>query len=172
MDAPTVHEEAFVDRKGRHSLNVLAVCGPNQEFYFISSKWPGSVHDARMLKNSKLHERWTEGWRPFPNAVILGDSGFGLSDWLIPPVTSGLRSDSADRFLRAHKSTRRVIENAFSVWKEFFPCLNYLRVDPINAAKVVMATATLHNIQKKLSNRNFLSSDTEGGKIYLKPTFI
>ena len=169
MDAPKSHEEAYVDRKGRHSLNVLAVCGPNQEFYFLSAKWPGSVHDARVLRNSKLQEKWIEGWRPFPNAVILGDSGFPLSDWLIPPLTSGPRSLSTDRFLRAHKSTRRIVENAFSVWKELFPCLNYLRMEPLHAAKVIMATAVLHNIQKKFTSTPHRTSNSAAGKIYLEP---
>ena len=113
IDAPFEHEEAFVDRHGNHSINVLAVCGPNQEFYFITARWPGSVHDARILRNCELGRKWENGWRPFPNAVILGDSGFGLSEWLIPPIVRGPINASSARFLRAHRAIRRIIENAF-----------------------------------------------------------
>ena len=156
IDAPTQHEEAFVDRHGNHSINVLAVCGPHQEFYYVTAKWPGSVHDARILRNCSLARQWNSGWRPFENAVILGDSGFGLSDWIIPPITAGQRNSSTERFLRAHKSTRRIVENAFSVWKERFPCLNYLRLEPIQAAMVILATAILHNIQKRFGTNDRL----------------
>jgi hypothetical protein len=35
IDGPNVGEEAFVDRYGDHSVNVMAVCGPDSFFYFI-----------------------------------------------------------------------------------------------------------------------------------------
>jgi hypothetical protein len=34
----------------------MAVCGPDSKFYFINSNWPGSVHDARILRNSCIEE--------------------------------------------------------------------------------------------------------------------
>jgi hypothetical protein len=33
IDAPTEHEEAFIDRHGNHSLNCMVICGPNMMFY-------------------------------------------------------------------------------------------------------------------------------------------
>uniref|UniRef100_A0A914VX64 DDE Tnp4 domain-containing protein n=1 Tax=Plectus sambesii TaxID=2011161 RepID=A0A914VX64_9BILA len=68
-------EYQYVDRHRNHSLNCTAVSGPSCEFYFISAKWPGSVSDCRILRNSLLwHRSERDGWRPFPNAVILGDT--------------------------------------------------------------------------------------------------
>ena len=52
IDAPTVHKEAYMDRKGDHSLNVMMVAGPTYQFFYAKAKWPGSVHDARILCNS------------------------------------------------------------------------------------------------------------------------
>lgn len=72
IDAPSIHEEHFVDRNGDHSLNVMAVCGPDYSFYYVSARWPGSVHDSRVLRTSSLADRFDEGWRPFPGAVLLG----------------------------------------------------------------------------------------------------
>jgi len=74
--APYENEEQFVDRKGNHSINVMMVCGPDLTFYNVTARWPGSVHDARVLRNSTLSTKFEEGWRPFPNAVILGDHYF------------------------------------------------------------------------------------------------
>lgn len=58
IDAPTDHEEAYVDRKGTHSLNTMVVCGPDLQFYYASARWPGSVHDSRVMRNSTLYEQW------------------------------------------------------------------------------------------------------------------
>jgi hypothetical protein len=72
IDAPHQNEAAFVDRKGNHSINCTMVCGPDYSFYFVSCRWPGSVHDARALRNSSLAQKLDSGWRPFPDAVLLG----------------------------------------------------------------------------------------------------
>ncbi|XP_050308057.1 putative nuclease HARBI1 [Anthonomus grandis grandis] len=112
------------------------------------ANWPGSVHDARVLRNSNLFRRMENAWRPHPNLVILGDSAYPLKQWLIPPTSENPLNQAQQDFNRAHKRTRRVIENAFGILKEKFPCLNYLRVSPVFAANVFKYCATLCNISK------------------------
>lgn len=56
--APSINESDFVDRHDQHSLNALVVCGPNHEFFYASARWPGSVHDNRILRNSTLFKKW------------------------------------------------------------------------------------------------------------------
>lgn len=51
-----------------------------------------------------------------------------------------------NRYNRKHKSTRRIIECAYGILKERFPCLLHLRLNPIQSAKAVITCATLHNI--------------------------
>ncbi len=46
---PREFEPNFVDGKQNHSLNCMAVCGPNMQFYFANANWPGAVNDARVL---------------------------------------------------------------------------------------------------------------------------
>lgn len=58
IDAPSIDESAYVDRHGNHSLNAMVVSGPNEQFYYASAKWPGSVHDNRVMRNSTLYEKW------------------------------------------------------------------------------------------------------------------
>jgi len=149
IDTPHENEAAFVDRNGDHSINTLGVCGPDYTFYFISSRWPGAVSDSRVIRNSQVSQRFEDGWRPFPNAVILGDSAYGLKEWLIPPFHGNGSTVAEVTFNRSHKTTRRVIENAFGILKERFPCLNHLRVCPTFAGKIIMACATFHNIASK-----------------------
>lgn len=84
ITAPREFEANYVDRHGNHSINVLAVTNTQGRFLFLSARWPGSVHDARVYRNSSLAAAFDGGYRPFPNAILLGDSGFPASDHLVP----------------------------------------------------------------------------------------
>jgi len=85
IKAPKEKERDFVDRHGNHTINVMAVCDSRMRFQFISANWPGSVSDARVLRKSVLYRKFElERYRPFPNAVLLGDSIYPALDWLIP----------------------------------------------------------------------------------------
>ena len=87
--APSVDQHQYVDRhKIGHSINVMAVAGPALEFFYISARWPGSVNDARVLRRSSLNDAFTSGYRPFPDAVLLGDYIYPTKRWLIPPIQS------------------------------------------------------------------------------------
>ena len=100
-----------------------------------------------MLRNSSLQDKFgEEQWRPFDKAVLLGDSGYPLKEWLQVPIASPNPSKAVENFNRSHKKTRRLIENAFGILKERFQCLKYMRVDPTLAGKVFMACCVLHNI--------------------------
>lgn len=89
IDGPQQNEPAFVDRHGNHSINAMFVAGPDLQFFYASARWPGSVNDARILRNSSLCESWDSGYRPFPTAVLLGDSIYSLKQWLITPTVNG-----------------------------------------------------------------------------------
>ncbi len=54
IHSPSVHEEQYVDRHGNHSINAMFVVGSNNQIFCCNSTWPGSVHDARVLRNSAL----------------------------------------------------------------------------------------------------------------------
>lgn len=150
VDAPNEYEPAYVDRHGNHSVNIMLVCGPSMHFYYVCANWPGSVSDARVLRNSTLCRRMDEGWRPFPGAVLLGDSIYPLKSWLIPPILRNEGDPAQLRFLRAHKQTRRVIECAIGIAKEKFPCLNYLRLtDTAFACEVIKCCIVLCNLSKR-----------------------
>lgn len=151
IDGPGSGEKSFVDRHGQHSINAMVVCGPNNEFYYASARWPGSVHDSRVLRRSSLFVSWEdEDWRPFPGAVLLGDSGYPLLRWLMTPIEQGgVPAAGIRRYLRRHKSTRSVVECSLGILKEKFPCLNQLRLHPRVAAHVFLSCITIHNIQKR-----------------------
>ncbi len=50
---PAENEPDFVNRKGRHSINVQLVCDHNGRFLNCFANFPGSSHDASILRASK-----------------------------------------------------------------------------------------------------------------------
>ncbi|KAF2883267.1 hypothetical protein ILUMI_22905, partial [Ignelater luminosus] len=87
IDSPKLNEKAYVHRNGDHSINVIAVCGSDCEFFYVTARWPGSTHHSRVMKRSSLFTQWDENhWRHFPGALLLGDSGYPLLSWLMTPV--------------------------------------------------------------------------------------
>ncbi|CAG7817905.1 unnamed protein product [Allacma fusca] len=117
--------ESFVDRYGNHSINTLMICGPDMNFFCVNPNWPGATHDARVLRNTIICNRFDEGWRPFPDAVILGDPGYEATDWLIPPVfkTRITRQRDASTIITKKQGAKK-------------------------AGKVILVCAVLHNIAR------------------------
>ncbi len=146
--APSQNEPQFVDRHGQHSINCMMVAGPEYRFYYCSANWPGSVNDCRVLNNSSLFRKFSQGWKPFENAVLLGDSIYPCKEWLVPPITQAvLKSEEERAFNSAQMATRRMVESSFGILKNKFPCLNYLRVKSAKfACEIIKACVSLHNV--------------------------
>ncbi|CAH2019190.1 unnamed protein product [Acanthoscelides obtectus] len=53
---PAQFVDEYVNRKGFVSINVQVTCDQNSVITSINASWPGSVHDARIWKNSAVCE--------------------------------------------------------------------------------------------------------------------
>ena len=58
--APAENHSDYVNRKSYHSVVMQAVVDSRYTFRDIVVGWPGSVHDARVLSNSKLYDLGTK----------------------------------------------------------------------------------------------------------------
>ena len=56
INAPKEHKEVYINRKGYHSIVLQGVCREDLHFTHDVAGWPGSCHDARVLRNSDLWE--------------------------------------------------------------------------------------------------------------------
>lgn len=66
----------FQSRDSNSSLNA------NSKFLFVSSRFPGSVHDQRIFRKT-IGLKFEQGFRSFPNSFILADSAFAAKDYVI-----------------------------------------------------------------------------------------
>ena len=85
IKAPRVHPEQYVNRKKFHSLQLQAVCDCDRLFTDVYCAFPGSVHDARVLRNSLLYKA-SENHESdmFPgDSYIIGDKAYPLKTWLL-----------------------------------------------------------------------------------------
>ena len=150
VNPPSGDEDAYINRHHTKSLNAAMVSGPDYKIYFCSRRCPGRWHDSRVLKESTLWDAFEEhGRRPFPGAVILGDSAYPCNDWLIPPFRGDVQLQVAQcRFNEAHKKSRSIIERAYGVIeKRFYSLQTGRRVRSMTtAAEIVQCAVVLHKI--------------------------
>lgn len=177
--APHQDEPSYVARNNRHAINVLLVSGPHHEFFFASAKCPGSFHDSRVLRVSKLWQNWElNGWRPDndENGTILGDSAYPLRRWLMTPTIRNMNAsiphleEAVPIFLRKHRKTRFMVECAIGILKAQFPCFNGFRMkDPKRICVAIYACVTLHNMQNHYRHGSYRYDDRLQGIINREP---
>jgi hypothetical protein len=85
IKAPHDNEEAYVNRKGFHSINVQVVFDAFDKITDVVARWPGSTHDSRILQESGLKQLMEGGHLPPGQYHILGDSGYPCKTWLLTP---------------------------------------------------------------------------------------
>uniref|UniRef100_A0A8C4TN23 Putative nuclease HARBI1 n=1 Tax=Erpetoichthys calabaricus TaxID=27687 RepID=A0A8C4TN23_ERPCA len=130
IQAPHEREWQYVNRKWRHSINVQLVANADLIITNCVVNWPGSVHDARILRESALYRKL---------------HAYPLLPWLMTSFPVAHTPEQAG-FNSAHCKTRCTIECLNGVLKRRFACLNYLRVEPKVACSIILACIVFHNI--------------------------
>lgn len=81
--APREHPECYVNRKGIFALATQVVCNHRGVITNLSCRWPGSVHDSRMLQESPLQDVLDRSL--LGDHYLLGDQGYSCQGNLITP---------------------------------------------------------------------------------------
>ncbi len=105
--------------------------------------WPGSVHDAKIYRNSFFYQNISTLING--QDYILGDSAYPLSNFLIKPFNNP-ENNLQIQFNIKHSLHRVVVENAFRRFKNRFNCLKELNVRKISSAvRITECYIILHN---------------------------
>ena len=125
IKAPIENHADYVNRKSYHSVVMQAVVDSRYMFRDIVVGWPGSVHDARVLSNSKLYDLAAKEMLFDSNIqetildcnikpVILGDPAYPLLKWLMKGYAENPSTPSWQRHFNYRLSRARMtVENTF-----------------------------------------------------------
>lgn len=147
---PQVKNDAtyYFNRKLFYSVVLQAVCDSNGRFIDVFCGFPGSAHDARILKCSPLFV--SAGYSP-AHHFLLSDGGYPCIEnpiTIITPYREPVQGPIQARFDRYRSRARCIIETSFgrmkARWRAIF--LQTLPLDRLIVPKVVTACTTLHNI--------------------------
>ncbi|XP_071652767.1 putative nuclease HARBI1 isoform X1 [Temnothorax longispinosus] len=148
IDKPREDPDSYINRKQYFSLHIQGTVNHKMQFIDVFIGYPGSVHDARVFKNSSLrndlHELCTD------NYFLLGDSAYPCLKELIVPYRDNGHLTRAQRiFNQKLSSCRVIIENAFGCLKQRFRQLYHFKLrDMVRMVRVIHACCVLHNIAK------------------------
>lgn len=118
--------------------------------------FPGSLHDARVCRNSTIYNRAQNGdilteplyqignrqIRPY----LVGDSAYTISPWLQKPYPEGTRDPGEINFNKELSSARVKIECAFGILKGRWRILDHIEEASVSMiSKIIIACCVLHN---------------------------
>lgn len=155
IPGPSHDRHAYINRKGFPSIQLQAVCDAKLRFTDIQTGWPGSVHDARVFRNSPLYTLLENGNLP-EEYHLLGDSAYTLQPYMLVPYRdNGHLLPWQAHFNHIHSTSRVVIERAFGLLKSKFRRLQKLEMIDVERIPLVISGAcVMHNIILMKENLN------------------
>lgn len=150
IQAPLKDPEQYINRKSFHSVQLQVVCDMDMKFIDVFCGFPGSVHDARVFRNSPLFvdaERNRDLLFP-GNSHLIGDAAYPLKPWILTPYKdTGRLTRQQQHYNFIHSSTRMVVERSLALLKNRFRKLktSMLKQKIEDIPVVVVAACVLHN---------------------------
>ncbi len=150
--------KSYFSFKKRYSMSSLWLVGHNKRFLYAAVGAPGSTHDGRILRTSRLYQEIVAG-KVIPNKgvdlqgsghiplVTVADSAFPKHSWLLKAYTDETTDPQQRFFNKKLRSARVVTENAYGMlkgrWRFLF---KQTECRMFNLKYIIMVCIMLHNI--------------------------
>jgi hypothetical protein len=137
----------YFNRKKFYSLVLQAICTSDLLFIDCDVRWPGSVHDSRVLRTSNFYQVAPDLCGV--DYYIIGDAAYPSKTWLMTPFRNNGHLTPPQVFYNTQLSKTRVkIENTFALLKGRFRRLKdeLVRYHIEDYVKTIVACCVLHNI--------------------------
>lgn len=129
IKAPVEYPRDYYNRKGCHSVVLQAVVDSKGLFWDVCVGYPGSVHDARVLRQSHLWAVLSDRELLRQNKVtisgcdvghyLIRDPAYPMQDWLMNPFSdTGRLTPKQHTYNYRLSSARSVVEMSFGRLKE------------------------------------------------------
>lgn len=105
IDRPKESPESYYNRKDFFSIQMQIVCNHERKIIDVFIGFPGSVHDARVFRNSPLIEKLLN---PELRGWLLGDSAYPCIRTLMTPYKDNGHLTDAETSYNAKLSSCRV----------------------------------------------------------------
>ena len=125
--APREDAVDYFSRYQLHDMIVQRIVDGTGKFIEAVAGFPGSAHDARVLRNSNIYQEAEQGnILQAPRIDIdgndigpylVGDSAYPLTPWLIKPFPEGTNDPDEKTFNKELSRARVVVERAFGILK-------------------------------------------------------
>ncbi|KAJ8948005.1 hypothetical protein NQ318_011893 [Aromia moschata] len=145
IDKPQTDPESFINRKGFYSIHMQVVCDHIRKIRDVFIGYPGSVHDARVFRNSPLCANLAEMCGQY---VLLGDSAYPLkANLLVPFKDRGQLTERQVNYNIQLAKNRYIIEHTFGVLKQKFRQLYHIKLRNIQTiVHLIRAACVIHNV--------------------------
>ncbi|XP_068742062.1 uncharacterized protein [Montipora capricornis] len=158
INAPPENHGDYFNRKQHYSVNLQGIVDANLKFIHATVGYPGSIHDARVLRLSGLHDlaqneqilsgpiRNINGTEIGP--LLAGDSAYPLMNWLLKPFADrGRLTPEQRKFNLKFSALQCVVERTFGMLKSCWRImLKKIEQKTKTLKKTVIAACVLHNI--------------------------
>jgi hypothetical protein len=152
---PEKFHECYYSRKSCYALNVLIVCDDKKRITYYYAGWPGSTHDNRVFRNSKLFRNRNQFFSF--GEYLLGDSAYSKSSIMVQAFKKHSKRASLPRDLHKFNTllaqVRIASEHCIGIMKGRFPCMKRINIKIKSGKKevkeivdIIGACAVLHNL--------------------------
>lgn len=158
IKAPTINHEDYFNRKHFYSYLVQGVVDSTGLFLSVATGFPGSLHDARMLRLSEfnraaddniiLTEPTLDLQGTVMRPIVVADSAYPLKSWLLPVIKdNGSLTRAKKKFNKELSKARIIAEHAFGILKgRWRVLLKRLDEEQERVPDTIIACCVLHNI--------------------------